>query len=167
MKILVNTQTQLLQAGGRDIRCAIGKNGCVPAAKGREGDGKTPLGCYPIRFGLYRPDRISLPATGLVFHALEPEDGWCDAPDDPAYNRFVRLPHAASAEKLWRESPVYDVIVILGHNDSPAVPGLGSAIFLHIARDNYQPTEGCVAIAREDMLALLPGLTAHSRMDIV
>ena len=83
------------------------------------------------------------------------DDGWCDAPDDPNYNRLVSQPYPASHEALWRDDGVYDLIVVLGHNDDPPVPGLGSAIFLHICRPGYPPTEGCVAIARDDLEALL------------
>ena len=87
---------------------------------------------------------------------MTPEDGWCDDPQDPAYNRHVRLPYPASAERLWRDDGVYDIVVVLGHNDDPPVPGLGSAIFLHLCRPGFPPTEGCIAIERpelEDLLA--------------
>lgn len=83
------------------------------------------------------------------------EDGWCDDPADPQYNRPVKLPYPASTERLWREDGVYDIVVTLGYNDDPPLAGLGSAIFLHICRPGYPPTEGCVAIQRADLEALL------------
>ncbi len=107
-----------------------------------------------------------MPETPLLMHPMQADDGWCDAPDDAAYNRPVKTPYPASYEVLFRDSHVYDVIVVLGHNDSPPVAGLGSAIFLHIARDSYQPTQGCVAIARADMLSLLPHLDRHQVLTI-
>jgi len=110
---------------------------------------------WPIREVLYRADRGPAPATRLRVRALSPTDGWCDAPDDPAYNRPVTLPYPASAETLWREDQVYDIVVILGHNDDPVAPGLGSAIFLHLCRPGYPPTEGCIAIERSDLKTLL------------
>jgi L,D-peptidoglycan transpeptidase YkuD (ErfK/YbiS/YcfS/YnhG family) len=92
--------------------------------------------------------------------ALAPEDGWCDAPSNPAYNKPVRLPFPASAEALWRDDAVYDIIGILGWNDSPVRPGQGSAIFLHVARPDYAPTDGCVALAQDHLRRVLAmGLT--------
>ncbi|MCX7586019.1 L,D-transpeptidase family protein [Phenylobacterium sp. 58.2.17] len=140
---------------GRITRCALGKGGVIAAADKREGDGKSPLGTWGIRRVLFRPDKGGPPQTRLPTKALERDDGWCDAPGDPAYNRAVKLPHPASAEQMWREDDVYDLVCILAHNDDPPVPGLGSAIFLHLARPGYAPTEGCVALSREDMLELL------------
>jgi L,D-peptidoglycan transpeptidase YkuD (ErfK/YbiS/YcfS/YnhG family) len=56
---------------------------------------------------------------------------------------------------MWREDGLYDVVVVLGHNDDPPVPGMGSAIFLHCARPDFTPTQGCVALARADLEAVL------------
>ncbi len=162
----MDTRAKILAIGGFSCPCALGKNGSIAFEKGREGDSKTPLGKYAIRFGFYRSDRITLPKTALHFWPTRQDDGWCDAPEDAAYNRFVKLPYPASAEQLWRDSYVYDVIIVLGHNDSPPTPGLGSAIFLHIARNGYQPTEGCVAVGRQDMLALLPLLNGKDEIEI-
>lgn len=139
--------------GDRRFRCALGPAG--PRRDKREGDGATPVGCFPLREVLYRPDRLEPPAGGLPRRALTPEDGWCDDPADPAYNRPVRLPYGARAERLWREDAVYDVIVVIGHNDDPPVAGAGSAVFLHVARPGYRPTEGCVALALDDLLTVL------------
>ena len=143
-----------LEAGDRRWRCALGHGG-VRNDK-REGDGATPVGGFALRRLLYRRDRLAeAPRTALPVAAIARDDGWCDDPGDPQYNRPVRLPYAASHEKLWREDRLYDIVVVLGHNDDPPVPGLGSAIFLHVARPDYGPTEGCVALALQDLLDLL------------
>ena len=151
------------EIAGRRVRCALGPAGVIAAADKREGDGASPAGAWPIRRVLYRPDREPPPQTRLPVAALSPDDGWCDAPDDPNYNAPVTLPYPASAEAMWREDGVYDLVVVLGHNDDPPVPGLGSAIFLHLARPDFSPTHGCVALAREDLLEVLrlaaPGAT--------
>lgn len=137
------------------VRCALGKGGVRPASEKREGDGASPAGVWPIRRVFYRPDRMTPPPSALPLTALSPDDGWCDDPASPDYNRHVKLPFAASHEKLWREDHVYDLIMVLGHNDDPPVPGIGSAIFAHLARADYGGTEGCVALALADMLAFL------------
>ena len=129
-------------------RCALGRGGVVAAEAKREGDGATPLGRWPLVRVLHRPDRLPAPATRLPVAPLRPEDGWSDDPADPDYNRPVTHPHPFSAERMWREDELYDVVVVLAHNDGPPVPGLGSAIFLHCARPGWPPTEGCVALAR-------------------
>ena len=114
----------------------------------------------------FRPDRLDPPATSLPLVPLKPYDGWCDAPEHPLYNRPVFLPFAASHEKLWRDDHVYDVIVELGYNDDPAEPGRGSAIFMHVARPNFEPTEGCIALEREDLLALLEVMPPDTEIEI-
>jgi L,D-peptidoglycan transpeptidase YkuD (ErfK/YbiS/YcfS/YnhG family) len=152
---------------GRKVRCALGHGGVAAADAKREGDGKTPLGDWPLRRVLYRPDRGGEPETSLETRAIMPDEGWCDAPDDPLYNRPVRLPYPASAEKLWRDDRLYDLIVVLGHNDDPPQPGMGSAIFLHLASHDYRPTEGCVAVRRPDLEALLRSARPGDSLRIV
>jgi L,D-peptidoglycan transpeptidase YkuD (ErfK/YbiS/YcfS/YnhG family) len=144
-----------VQLGQTEVRCAIGPAGVIPAEAKREGDGATPLGVWPMRRVLYRSDRGPAPVTGLPVAAIAEADGWCDGPADPAYNRPVTLPYPASAERMWRDDSLYDLVVVLGHNDDPPVPGMGSAIFLHCAKPGYPPTQGCVALARADLEALL------------
>lgn len=139
--------------GGRRMRCALGQGGISPQK--REGDGATPAGTWPMRRAFYRPDREVPPPTRLPLRPLDPADGWCDAPGDGAYNRLVRLPYPARAETLWRADALYDLLIVLGYNDAPVVSGLGSAIFLHLARAGFAPTEGCVALARADLLDVL------------
>jgi len=137
----------------RRVPCVLGRGG-VRLDK-REGDGATPAGRFALRRAFHRPDREPLPTTGLPIRALRPDDGWCDDPADSAYNQPVPLPCPASHERLWRDDAIYDLIVVIGHNDSPVVPGLGSAIFLHLAHDDNRPTEGCVALARPHLIDLL------------
>ncbi len=138
---------------GQRIRCALGGGG-VRRVK-REGDGATPAGCFPLRRVLYRADRIAPPATRLPLAALAEDDGWCDAPADPNYNRQIKRPYPARHEVLWRDDPLYDLIVVIGHNDDPPTPGAGSAVFLHCARQNFAATEGCVALRQDDLRRLL------------
>ena len=148
--------------GKRTFRAALGLAGI--SEEKREGDHATPVGAFLLREVLYRPDRMGAPATRLPARALRAEDGWCDAPDDPAYNRQVRLPYGASAERLWRSDHIYDLIVPLGYNDDPVIPGHGSAIFLHLARPDYAGTEGCVALALPDLLQVLADAELSSRV---
>jgi len=152
--------------GLRITRCALGKGGVIAAADKREGDGCSPLGVWPIRRVLYRPDRLEAPKTGLPVEAIAQDDGWCDAPGDPAYNRPVKLPYPASAEGMWRDDHVYDLVCVLAHNDDPPVSPLGSAIFLHLARPTFEPTEGCVALQQADLLELLAAATPGAAISI-
>ena len=153
----------LIFAGLR-LRCALGKGGI--RSEKREGDGATPSGLFPLRRLFYRPDRLTPPSCALPARALRDNDGWCDDPGHPDSHRLVTLPHPARCEHLWREDALYDLLITLGHNDDPVVPGLGSAIFLHLARPDYAPTEGCVALARPDLLRLLPLLPQDASIEI-
>ncbi len=145
---------------GRTYRCAIGFAGVV-AAK-REGDGGTPAGTWPLHRVLYRPDRETAPACVLPVSPIAPRDAWCDDPRHRDYNRPVRLPFPAGHEIMWRRDRLYDLVVVVGYNDTRPVPGAGSAIFLHLASPDYAPTAGCVAFARDDLVAILAGLDTSS-----
>ena len=135
------------------MMCALGRSG-IRSDK-REGDGATPAGLWPIRRVLYRDDRVVLPPVSYPSSPNRPDDGWCDDPVSPLYNTAVKHPFEGSAEHLWRTDDLYDVVGVLGHNDQPPIAGRGSAIFMHIARPGYAPTEGCVALPRADLLVLL------------
>ena len=143
----------VLTAGQTRIPCAVGRAGVTD--RKREGDGASPAGTWPLRYVLFRPDRVDPPTTRLAVQALSATDGWCDCPADPRYNRPVRLPYESSAETLWRDDGLYDIVVVLGYNDDPPQAGLGSAIFFHLATPDLAPTEGCVAVSRADMVRLL------------
>ena len=143
----------VLVYGAVSVPCALGRGGI--GGNKREGDGATPAGRFPLKRVMYRPDRLHRPETALPVRELRPDDGWCDAPGCPEYNRLVRLPHEDSHEVLWRADGIYDVLVELGYNDDPVIDGRGSAVFLHLARAGYAATEGCVALALPDLLELL------------
>ena len=150
--------------GASEFRCALGHAGVCKEK--REGDGATPEGVFPLRRVLYRADRLAKPKTLFPIAAIQPEDGWCDAPEHKDYNRPVTLPFEASAERLWREDSLYDLVLIPGFNDVPPVPGKGSAIFVHVAKADYAPTEGCVALALKDLLTILSEAEVGSALRI-
>lgn len=148
-------------------KCALGKNGTIDSKLKREGDGKTPIGNWKIRKVYYRADKITKPESVFETIAIEENFGWCDAAGDVNYNKFVTHPYPVSAEHLWRKDDLYDICVVLGHNDNPVVDKMGSAIFLHIAREAYEPTEGCVAVTIADLREILRLATKKSSINII
>ncbi|MDO5705512.1 MAG: L,D-transpeptidase family protein [Paracoccus sp. (in: a-proteobacteria)] len=139
-----------LRAFGRMIPCSIGRGG-IRNDKA-EGDGATPVGLHHIAALYYRPDRLPPPAPWAI--PIGPRDLWCDDPGHPAYNHPARAPLTASHEKLRRADPLYDVILTTDWNWPDATPGRGSAIFLHQWRCPGYPTEGCIAMARANLIWL-------------
>lgn len=156
-----------LTLGAKAIRrypCALGRGGLTAIKK--EGDGKTPIGCWQFKHILYRPDRIKLPLSPLPISPIEKKHGWCDEPGDRNYNRPVKLPYPASAENLFRDDEIYDVIIILNHNQLPRIQGRGSAIFMHIAKPDLSPTEGCIALKKQNLLELIKLMTVSTQLII-
>ncbi len=151
--LAASTRRGTLRVGNLTFPCALGRVGC--RVRKREGDGATPIGQWTLREVLYRRDRVGRPRAVLPVRGIGKHDGWCDAAADRNYNRPVRHPYAASAERLWRQDELYDVLVVLGFNERPRARGRGSAIFMHVARPGYAPTEGCIALARAHLLRLL------------
>jgi L,D-peptidoglycan transpeptidase YkuD (ErfK/YbiS/YcfS/YnhG family) len=164
LRVTATKDGALLDWGAGPRRAAIGPAGI--AVKGGEGDNITPIGAFPVREIFYRADRIPKPDVALPLRAIQEDDGWCDAADDPNYNRFVKLPYRASAETLWRDDHLYDLILVLGYNDDPVAPGKGSAIFLHLAKPGYSPTQGCVALAYDDAVAAIEQLRPGDKVII-
>lgn len=152
----------ILVAGCLVLPCALGRGG-VRRHK-REGDGGTPAGALRALAARYRDDRWRRSPTGLSLTRIGPADGWCDDPGHRRYNRPVTLPFRAGHERLHRDDAVYDVVVILDWNMRPAIRGRGSAIFLHLARPGYAPTEGCIAVSAAGMRRLLPLLHRSTRI---
>ena len=166
MTLVAAVAAGTLTGFGETVPASFGRSGAIAAADKREGDGATPLGLWPIRAALLRPDRMAAPSTRLPWRWLRATDGWSDAAADPAYNRPVSHPHPFSAERLWRDDHAYDIIVVLGHNDSPPQAQLGSAIFLHCTQADRRPTEGCVAIDRPQLAAWLDRLAPGDMLRI-
>jgi L,D-peptidoglycan transpeptidase YkuD (ErfK/YbiS/YcfS/YnhG family) len=143
----------VLECGSLTVPCALGRSGTRVLK--REGDGATPAGRFAMLEVLYNPTLTRRPVTRLPLRAIAKSDGWCDAAQDRNYNRKVRLPYPASAESLHRNDGLYDVVVVLDYNIRPRVRHRGSAIFMHVARPGFLPTEGCIALRRADLLRLL------------
>ncbi len=158
------SQKGRLTLGALNFSCALGRSGRT--VRKREGDGATPIGIYPLRYAFYRADKMRRPSTGLALKKIAPNAGWCDAPSHPRYNKYVCHPFPASAEKLWRDDRLYDVVIVIGHNDRPRTRAGGSAIFLHIARDGFTPTEGCIALDSSGMRQVLARLTPKTKIRI-
>ena len=157
-----------LRVRGERFPCAVGRAGVARPGEKREGDGMTPAGEFSFRGLYFRADKVDAASLPKAWHpiALHTDDGWCDESADPQYNRPVKLPYAASHEDLWRSDDVYDLIVPLGYNDDPVVPGRGSAIFFHVALPGYAPTSGCVAVSKEHFLAILRKVQPGDRIRI-
>ncbi len=151
--------------GGRRWRCTVGAGGIREDKV--EGDSATPVGEFPLRRIFYRNDLVVLPKVALPARPISKHDGWCDDPRSPSYNRLVNIPNEWSHEKMWREDGLYDLVVVVGYNDDPPEGEWGSAIFLHIAREDYAGTQGCVAFSRDDLLQLLPLLTRDTRLRVL
>ncbi len=135
------------------LKCAIGKRGIT--SKKREGDKKTPKGTFKFVSLFYRKDRVKKISTSLKKNLIKKNMGWCDDPDSKHYNKLIKFPFKFSAEKLFLKKNIYDIILIINFNLKPVIKNKGSAIFLHISKKNYEPTNGCIAVSLQDMKLLL------------
>lgn len=148
----------------RRLACSVGRGGIVPPGQKREGDGATPAGTHRIVGMLYRPDRLARPADWAL--PIGPSDLWSDDPSDEAYNLMVRVPHGSGHERLRRPDPMYDLILITDWNWPDAIPGRGSAIFVHAWRRPGAPTAGCIALSRRDLRWIAPRIRHETRLII-
>jgi L,D-peptidoglycan transpeptidase YkuD (ErfK/YbiS/YcfS/YnhG family) len=146
------------------IAVALGRGGIL--ANKREGDGGTPRGTFHPRKLWWRADRFPRPRTFLSARAIAPADAWCEDPHDRHYNQPIRVSRDHSGDRLTRDDHLYDFIVEIDHNTKPRIAGRGSAVFLHLARDNFGPTAGCVSMTRSAMLHLLRRLGPRTRIVI-
>lgn len=163
-KIIVSSNGTLFFSG-KTFKCSIGKGGV--SNNKHEGDGATPAGCFLIRKVFYRSDRIDKINTVIPIEILSKDYGWCDDVEDLNYNKYVKLPYLASHENLWRDDNIYDIIVVLGYNDDPVIVGKGSAIFMHIARENYSPTAGCIALSQSDLIEILESISKDTSVCVL
>ncbi len=156
--------TGTLNLGPVTFACALGRSGLTHTK--HEGDGATPIGRFELLNVYYRADRGPCPITYLPVSPLAPSDGWCDSPLDSLYNRPVDLPFKPNHEKMWRDDRLYDIVVVLNQNMFPAIPGEGSAIFFHVAREGFLPTEGCVAVYPEVMREILKEMAPGDVLEV-
>ena len=149
---------------GGAARAAVGRAGV--SANKREGDGATPAGTFPLISAFFRADRLPPPFSRLPVRVLSPSDAWVDDPADPNYNRLVPLPYSGHTEPMWLDDAVYDLLVVIGYNMDPVIAGAGSAIFVHVARPDFSPTAGCIAVAKDILVGLMPRLGPGSTITI-
>jgi L,D-peptidoglycan transpeptidase YkuD (ErfK/YbiS/YcfS/YnhG family) len=153
-----------LTAEGQTTPVALGRGGI--RANKREGDGGTPKGTFrPLRLW-WRADRHGRPSTFLPTRAIGPDDAWCEDPGDRHYNRPIQLNSKQGGDRLRRDDHLYDFIIEIDHNARPRIAGRGSAVFLHLARENFSPTAGCVSMTRGAMLRLLKRLGPETKIVI-
>lgn len=155
----------LVIVGGKTFRCALGKNGIT--AQKREGDGATPRAFMQMISGFCKPALQPIGKTALPMRRMQKKDGWCDTVGNANYNRAIRLPFSQSHETMLREDQLYDIGFILDWNFSHRKQRCGSAIFLHLAKPGYQPTQGCIALSRRDMERLMPYFSTRTRWIVI
>ena len=155
----------ILRAGSLTFPCALGRGGIT--ANKREGDGGTPLGTMRLLGGYFRRDHVAPAAPRLRLKPIGETLGWCEVPGDRNYNRPVRMPYAASHERMRRDDTLYDLVIVLDWNIAPRRRNRGSAIFFHLARPGFEPTAGCVAVTERTMQRLLPHLKWGTVMKVV
>ena len=163
MNIKINKNHFLYK--GYKLRCSIGKSGIKKVKK--EGDLATPKGTFGFGLLYYRKDRIKLHKCKIKKKIIKKNMGWCNDSKSIKYNKEINLPYKYSSEKLYKKENVYDLFLIIKYNTNPVIKKKGSAIFLHIAKKNYKPTQGCVAISKKDFLKILPSLNNKTTITII
>lgn len=162
MDLIIKNNTALW--GTTQFKCTIGENGFT--SDKTEGDGKTPIGSFLFRRAYYRPDRIDKPQANIPLHTITKQCGWCDDPTSDSYNRYIQKPFEASHERLWLDEEMYDLLIVVGHNDSPPEPYKGSAIFIHLINPNGSATKGCIGLEKLALLQILAQATPETKLVI-
>ena len=147
------------------VKCSVGKRGI--GVKKREGDLITPIGTFKITKLLYRKDRLKNLKTCLKKTIINKAMGWCDDARSKSYNKLIRSPFKFTFEKLFRKDNMYDIILVLNFNMSPIKKHKGSAIFIHVAKNNYKKTKGCIAIKKKDLIFLLRKIDKNTKVKII
>jgi L,D-peptidoglycan transpeptidase YkuD (ErfK/YbiS/YcfS/YnhG family) len=147
------------------FRCSLGKNGIKKKIK--EGDNITPSGIFRIKKLYYRADRIKKIVTSVKKIKIKKNIGWCDDFKSADYNKEIKLPSKFSHEKLYRKDHLYDLVVVINYNMNPIIKKRGSAIFIHIERNNYQPTQGCIGLKKKHLLTILKNIKKNEKIKII
>ena len=146
------------------FKCALGKAGI--GKKKREGDYITPKGAFKIVKIYYREDRIRNITSKLKLIKIKNNMGWCDDPKSKKYNQLIKLPSKYRHEKLFRNDRIYDLILVLDYNMNPIIKNKGSAIFIHIAKNNYCKTKGCLALKKKDLIEIISKIKRDTKIII-
>lgn len=146
------------------FRCSIGKSGI--GNKKKEGDGITPKGIFKLTKVFYREDKVKNIKARIKKTKIKKNMGWCDDPKSKFYNKLAKLPNKFSNEKLYRKDDIYDIVIVLNYNMRPIIKNKGSAIFIHVAKKNYKPTAGCVALKKKDLIKLLKYINKKTKICI-
>ena len=147
------------------FRCAIGKNGITNSKI--EGDKCTPSGIYSIEKIYYREDRLNIPKLDFQTIPINKNFGWCDDIRSTYYNKFIKFPFSYSAEFLYREDDIYNIICVINYNNNPIIKNKGSAIFLHVANTDYSGTAGCLALKQDDLIELLQNIDLDTKINVL
>ena len=161
----IKIKNKILSYGNYKVKCAIGKRGIN--VKKKEGDLITPVGIFKIRIILYRKDKIRNLRTKIKTKLIKKNMGWCDDPSSNKYNKLVKYPFKYKAEKLYRPDNLYDIIFVLNYNMSPIKKNKGSAIFIHVAKNNFAPTQGCIAIKKLSLKKLAEKMNKKTKVEII
>ncbi len=151
--------------GEYKVKCAVGKRGIKKKIK--EGDLITPKGSFKIKDIYYRKDKVKNISNKLKKKIIHKNMGWCDDPRSKRYNQLIRYPFKFSSEKLFRSDNLYDIIIVLNFNMRPIKKNKGSAIFIHVAKKNYEPTKGCVAVKKKELIKITNFLRKKTIIKIV
>tara|TARA_B100000575_G_C23110284_1_gene641306 strand:+ start:760 stop:1254 length:495 start_codon:yes stop_codon:yes gene_type:complete len=157
-------KNNILTYDNNSIPCVIGRNGC--ALEKKEGDGCTPVGKFNIIKGYYRSDKVKTLFTKIELSKINRNSGWCDDPNCSLYNQYINFPFDFSAENLYRNDDLYDILFVIDYNINPVEINKGSAIFLHVAHKDFSPTEGCIAIEKEKLIELSRVIDKHTTITI-
>ena len=161
--IIIN-KSKLLKFNNIKFRCALGKSGI--GDKEIEGDNVTPRGTYRIVKIYYRKDRIKKITSKFKLIKITQIMGWCNDIRSKKYNQLIKLPTKYSHEKLYRKDNVYDLILVLNYNMKPTIKNKGSAIFIHVTRENYQSTQGCIALKKNNLIKLISKINKNIKIKI-
>jgi L,D-peptidoglycan transpeptidase YkuD (ErfK/YbiS/YcfS/YnhG family) len=146
------------------FKCALGKSGI--GKKRIEGDNITPKGIFKIIKIYYRKDRIKKINSAFKLIEIKKDMGWCDDPESKKYNQLIKLPSKYRHEKLFRNDRIYDLIIVLNYNMNPVIKNKGSAIFIHIAKNNYNKTKGCIALKKKDLIEIISKIKRNTKIII-
>jgi len=160
----IKIKRQILLYKDYKFRCSVGKSGITNSKK--EGDLSTPKGIFKLGTLYYRRDRIKLPPCKIKKRIIKKDMGWCDDIRSNKYNKEISFPFRWSAEKLYKKSKNYDMLIVIKYNYTKVVKKKGSAIFLHLTSKKYKSTEGCIAIMKKHFLKILPLINGRTKIII-